>query len=212
MIEGEIHDHDMVRLSPRWEINSYEPLELWPVPPGDIIEFWNYIAYAFYKRKLNYPDFMNAITDLGAVQRKMSDWEQEREIASWYDRIERVNDRPPQREPIQGEFRLVSTINEARIEAREGDGEWYALREKQEIERLLDFYRDSALMVDAASQILWEHFLSFYNEHGETGLDLDEEESCRYHLSPSQPLEMHRLADRAFQESNIYSQVPREEE
>ena len=54
VIEGEIHDHDMVRLSPRWEISSYEPLELWPVPPGDIIEFWNYIAYAFYKRKLNY--------------------------------------------------------------------------------------------------------------------------------------------------------------
>ena len=52
VIEGEIHDHDMVRLNPRWEIASYEPLELWPVPPGDIIEFWNYIAYAFYKRKL----------------------------------------------------------------------------------------------------------------------------------------------------------------
>ena len=127
VIEGEIHDHDMVRLSPRWEINSYEPLELWPVPPGDIIEFWNYIAYAFYKRKLNYPEFMNAITDLGAVQRKMSDWEQEREIAAWYDRIERVNDRPPQKNPIEAEFRLVYCRNEARIEAREGDGEWYAL-------------------------------------------------------------------------------------
>ena len=54
-IEGEMHDHDMVRLSPRWEIQSYEPLELWPVPPGDILEFWNYIAYAFYKKKLPYP-------------------------------------------------------------------------------------------------------------------------------------------------------------
>ena len=33
VIEGEIHDHDMVRLNPRWEIASYEPLELWlPVP------------------------------------------------------------------------------------------------------------------------------------------------------------------------------------
>ena len=180
VIEGEIHDHDMVRLSPRWDINSYEPLELWPVPPGDIIEFWNYIAYALYKRRLNYPEFMNAITDLAAVQRKMSDWEQEREIAAWYDRIERVIERPPQLGPSKAEFRLVATINEARVEARENGGEWYVLREKQEIERLLALYHESALRIDAASQILWEHFLSYYAEHGEAGLDLDDEAACRF--------------------------------
>ena len=174
VIEGEIHDHDMVRLSPRWDINSYEP------PPGDIIEFWNYIAYALYKRRLNYPEFMNAITDLAAVQRKMSDWEQEREIAAWYDRIERVIERPPQLGPSKAEFRLVATINEARVEARENGGEWYVLREKQEIERLLALYHESALRIDAASQILWEHFLSYYAEHGEAGLDLDDEAACRF--------------------------------
>lgn len=180
MIEQEIHDHDMVRLSPRWEINSYEPLELWPVPPGDIVEFWNYIAYAFYKRNLKYPDFMAAITDLGAVQRKMSDWEQEREIAGWYDRIEKVNERPPQSGPVAAEFRIVSTINEARLEVKEDGGEWYALREKQEIDRLLEIYSDSALRMDAASQILWEHFLSYFTEHGEATFDLDEEAACRF--------------------------------
>jgi hypothetical protein len=100
VIEGELHDHDMVRISPRWEITTYEPLELWPMPPGDILEFWNYIAYAFYKRKLPYPEFMSVITDLGHVQKKMADWEQEREVASWYDRIEQVNERPPQDEPL----------------------------------------------------------------------------------------------------------------
>lgn len=180
VIEQEIHDHDMVRLSPRWEINSYEPLELWPVPPGDIIEFWNYIAYAFYKRNLKYPDFMSAITDLGAVQRKMSDWEQEREIAGWYDRIERVNERPPQMGPVSAQVRIVSTINEARLEVKEDEGEWYALREKQEIDRLLEVYSDSALRMDAASQIIWEHFLSYFGEHGEAIFDLDEEAACRF--------------------------------
>ena len=99
VIEGELHDHDMVRISPRWEITTYEPLELWPMPPGDILEFWNYIAYAFYKKKLPYPEFMSVITDLGHVQKKMADWEQEREVAAWYDRIEQVNERPPQDEP-----------------------------------------------------------------------------------------------------------------
>jgi superfamily II DNA or RNA helicase len=114
------------------------------------------------------------------VQRKMSDWEQEREIAAWYDRIERVIERPPQVGPVNAEFRLVATINEARVEARESDGEWYALREKQEIDRLLEAYSDSALRLDASSQILWEHFLSYYVAEGEVSLDLDEEKACRF--------------------------------
>ena len=72
VIEGEIHDHDMVRLNPRWEIVTYDPLELWPMPPGDILEFWNYLAYAFFKKRLPFPDFMNSVTDLEAVQKKMN--------------------------------------------------------------------------------------------------------------------------------------------
>ncbi|MDB4411948.1 DEAD/DEAH box helicase [Akkermansiaceae bacterium] len=178
VIEGEIHDHDMVRLNPRWEIASYEPLELWPVPPGDILEFWNYIAYAFYKKKLPYADFMDAVTDLEAVQRRMHDWEQEREVAAWYDRIESVNERPPQEIPHTIEFRLVSTINEARVEAREELEDWVSLREKGEIERIVKLFDASALRMDAASQILFEHFLRYSEKSGEVYLDLENEEAC----------------------------------
>ncbi|MEM9079227.1 MAG: SNF2-related protein, partial [Verrucomicrobiota bacterium] len=177
-IEGELHDHDMVRLSPRWEIQSYEPLELWPVPPGDIIEFWNYIAYAFYKRKLPYPEFMDCITDLGEVQKKMSEWEQEREIAAWYERIESVNERPPLQRPVKVEFRLVATMNEGRVEAREEGGEWYSVLEKPEIERLRELYDLSALRMDAPSQVVWEEFLNYYEDEGDSRFDLDEESAC----------------------------------
>ncbi len=181
VIEGEIHDHDMVRLNPRWEITSYEPLELWPVPPGDIIEFWNYLAYAFYKKKLPYADFMEAITDLEGVQQRMRDWEQEREVAAWYERIESVNERPPQEIPHRIEFRLISTINEARVEAREeGQEEWISLREKGEIERIVKLFDASALRMDAASQILWEHFLRYSEKTGEAYLDLESEDACRF--------------------------------
>ncbi len=177
-IEGEMHDHDMVRLSPRWEIQTYEPLELWPVPPGDILEFWNYIAYAFYKRKLPYPEFMNCITDLAEVQKKMSEWEQEREIAAWYDRIESVNERPPQEQPIKLTLRVVATMNEARLQAKEADGEWYPVSEKPEIERLRNLYVDSALRMDASSQVLWEEFLSHLDSSNDSKLDLDDEDCC----------------------------------
>jgi len=180
VIEGEIHDHDLVRLNPRWEIVTYDPLELWPMPPGDIIEFWNYIAYAFYKKKLPYPDFMNAITDLEAVQKKMKDWEKEREVAEWYDRIESVNERPPQEKPVAVAFRIVSTINEARVEVKEAESEWLVLREKNDIERLVGLFEMAALRMDAQSQVIWEHFLAFYRNDGSTSMDLDTEEACRF--------------------------------
>lgn len=180
VIEGEIHDHDMVRLNPRWEIVSYEPLELWPIPPGDIIEFWNYLAYAFFKKKLPYADFMDSITDLKSVQKKMQDWEKEREVSEWYDRIESVNDRPPQEEPLKIEFRILSTINEARVEVKEHKTEWTPLREKNDIDRLVGLFEMAALRMDASSQVIWEHFLAFYNKEGAATMDLDTEEACRF--------------------------------
>jgi len=181
VIEGELHDHDMVRISPRWEITTYEPLELWPMPPGDILEFWNYIAYAFYKKKLPYPEFMSVITDLGHVQKKMADWEQEREVASWYDRIEQVNERPPQDAPLTVSFRLVATINEARVEVKEEKAPaWLQLREKNDIEHYVNLHHEGALLMDAPSQTLWEHYLAFYRKYGDTTLDFDQEESCRF--------------------------------
>jgi hypothetical protein len=181
VIEGELHDHDMVRITPRWEITTYEPLELWPMPPGDILEFWNYIAYAFYKKKLQYPEFMNVITDLGHVQKKMADWEQEREVAAWYDRIEQVNERPPQDAPLNVEFRLVATINEARLEVREQKANvWVQLREKNEIEQYVNLHHEAALLMDSSSQTLWEHFLSYVRKQGDTTLDFDQEEACRF--------------------------------
>ena len=111
----------------------------------------------------------------------MHDWEQEREVAAWYDRIESVNDRPPQEIPHKIEFRLLSTINEARVEAREeGEEEWTSLREKGEIDRILKLFDAAALRMDAASRILWEHFLRFSEKSGETYLDLEQEEACRF--------------------------------
>jgi hypothetical protein len=124
---------------------------------------------------------MSVITDLGHVQKKMADWEQEREVAAWYERIEQVNERPPQDAPLNVGFRLVATINEARLEIKEAKANvWVQLREKNEIEHYVNLHHEAALMMDASSQTLWEHYLAFYRKYGETTLDFDQEESCRF--------------------------------
>jgi hypothetical protein len=75
----------------------------------------------------------------------------------------------------------VATINEARLEVKESNSSvWKQLREKNEIGYYCDLYREGALLMDAASQTLWEHFLAFHRDQGDTTLDFDQEESCRF--------------------------------
>ncbi len=178
-LEQEIHDHDLVRLNPRWEITSYDKLELWPTPPRNILEFWNYIAYAFTKKRILYPEFMNAVTDLEKVQHRIAEWEREKEIGTWYDRIQSVNERPPQppRHPLY--MRLVSTINEARFEFRYSEKEaWTPIRERQQLDAIMEEFTRSALMMDPQTNLLLG-ILHEYDSRMETVvLDLDLEEAC----------------------------------
>lgn len=178
-IEQEIHDHDLVRLNPRWEITGYGALELWPTPPRNILEFWNYIAYAFAKKRLSFPDFMSVITDLGKVQARIREWEKEKEIGTWYDRIQSVNERPPQPPRRNLYMRLISTINEARFEFRYTDkDDWQAIREKSQLDELMEQFLKGALKMDPQSDILLNVLSDFCEREGTVVLDLDKEEAC----------------------------------
>ncbi|MBE6420343.1 MAG: DEAD/DEAH box helicase [Akkermansiaceae bacterium] len=180
VIEQEIHDHDLVRLNPRWDITGYDALELWPQPPRNILEFWNYIAYAFTKKRISYPEFMNVVTDLKKVQQRIAEWEREKEVGCWYDRIQRVNERPPQppRHPMF--MRLVSTINEARFEFRYSEKEdWVPIRERAQLDAILEEFLNGALKMDPQTDILLNVLRDYADREETVILDLDSEAACR---------------------------------
>ena len=179
-IEQEIHDHDLVRLNPRWEISGYDALELWPSPPRNILEFWNYIAYAFAKKRISFPSFMSVVTDLGKVQTRMREWEHEKEIGTWYERIRSINESPPQPPRRNLHLRLISTINEAHFEYRNGDAEeWIPIREKSQLDTLVEQFISGAYKMDPQSDILLNVLSGFCEREGAVTLDLDKEEACR---------------------------------
>ena len=154
-------------------------MELWPVPPTNILEFWNYIAYAFNKKRLPYPEFMESITDLEKVQRKIHEWERSREVGTWYDRIQSVNERPPQ--PPRGELfmRLVSTINEGHFEYRHSlKQDWIPVREKQDLEHLENLHERAAVRMDAQTEILLVSLSDYARAEDALTLDLDQEAAC----------------------------------
>ncbi len=179
-IEQEIHDHDLVRLNPRWEISGYEALELWPTPPRNILEFWNYIAYAFAKKRISFPTFMSVVTDLGKVQARMREWEHEKEINTWYERIRNINERPPQPQRVTLHMRLISTINEAHFEYCHLDAdEWQAIREKAQLDELMSGFIRGSYKMDPQSDILLNVLNDYSEREGAVMLDLDKDEACR---------------------------------
>ena len=180
LTEGEIYDYDLIRLDPRWEIESYEkPLNLWPKAPESALEFWNYIAYAFYKKKIKYPNFLDKVTDLGQVQDQLFSWEKSNEIKEWQAKIAKVIDRPLKEGIKEMEFRLMANINYAYLQVREKAGEWQMITEIAQIEIIADLHKKVALKSSSASTILLENYLAYFRTEGKIKLDFEEIEACQ---------------------------------
>ncbi|MEM8953468.1 MAG: DEAD/DEAH box helicase [Verrucomicrobiota bacterium] len=194
-IEQEVYGHDLVRLNGRWEIDSYEPLKLWPVPPFDIIDFWNYIAHAFKKRGLTWPDFMSAITDLDATEERMRAWERENEIRGWREQVGEVNAEAPVEGPEAIEFRLMVTTNEGRLQYRmRSEDEFVTLGQTGDLHRLQERFEEGALRMSAASELLWSALVQNWNVTDELRFRLESEETCQ-------------LFNRLFQQSDLEESI-----
>ena len=147
-MEGEIFDHDLVRLASKWEVDSFDPLDLWPVKPGNILEFWNYIAYTFEKKNVRYPKFMDSVTDLTATHDKMRAWEWEREVQGWRDRISEVARQPPQPTTEEVVFRLMVTNADAKLQVKISDEEQSDAGEDQSEVEFLQVDEDGVIDVE----------------------------------------------------------------
>lgn len=159
-LEGQLFDHDLVRLNPRWPVESYDPIELWPTAPSQILEFWNYIAYALSSRNLAYPRFMDVVTDLGEVETSLREWQRERAEEEWRQTVCAYVE-PELTAPLQKQFRILVTTSEARIQwSNTGTATFASLLTPVEVEELDRLHRTGALRLDEASLLLVEGFLS----------------------------------------------------
>ena len=73
-LTGKIFDQDMVRLHPKWAIESMEPLTLWPEAPKSLREFWNFIVLALDDKGLAAPSFLRCMADLDATREGLREW------------------------------------------------------------------------------------------------------------------------------------------
>jgi len=154
---GHIYDQDMVRLHPRWSIQSVDPLALWPEPPVNLKEFWEYVALALQERNLPAPSFLRNCVDLDAVRARLSVWRQERTLPLWRERIRQLlrnlNDAPPKARR-NADFRLIITTSEARLQMRSEADTAFRNVIGTELATLENEYERGALNLPAAAELL----------------------------------------------------------
>ncbi len=181
-MEREIFDSDLVRLQPRWPVESFDPLILWPSPPRDVIEFWNYVAHAFEKGNYGYPAFLSAITDREWTRERMESWERRREESEWRYQVEVFEKRPAEEAVEPVEFRLRISTRELRLMVRTGvAGAFERVADAEQFKRLEERYTNGGLRMSAPSEILWTKFLhaAAKEDGNDGGLSLDRIEICR---------------------------------
>jgi SNF2-related domain/Helicase conserved C-terminal domain len=162
VMEHSLYDTDLVRLNPKWPVESYAPITLWPEPPADILQFWNYIATAFDKKKLPYPPFMEVITAKEATKEQMRAWEKERELAAWQARLDRVI-MAPVLPPRALELRLLVTTREARLQQRApGIGTFETVNGELEVTRLRQTLASGMLLLDDGSESLFSQWCAYW--------------------------------------------------
>jgi len=168
LLEQKLFDHDLVRLNPKWVVAGYEPITLWPEPPRDILEFWNYIAAAFDKKRLPWPKFMEAVTSREQTKEQMREWERQRELSTWQERLERV----ASAEPVTahaGELRAMVTTREVRLEFRRTDGlegpdAFAALGGEVELLRLRQQVAEGRVSLTPLSEALFMQWIGHWPE------------------------------------------------
>ncbi len=187
-MEQEIFDSDLVRLTPRWPVESFDALSLWPSLPKNIKEFWNYLAYTFRKAGMDYPGFMDEVTDFEWTEQQLRAWEREREVSQWRRTMGFADERPGSEEVTNGEFLLRIGGREGRLLWKKDAVESFgAVKDLEAFEMLKEHYENGGLRLDAASELLWTSLLGMAAEmearrdddEFDGGVRLDRIEDCR---------------------------------
>ncbi len=180
---GQIFDHDMVRLHSKWSIDTTDPLALWPEPPQNLREFWDHVALALDEKGLAAPAFLRAITDLERVREGLREWKQARTVPQWRERIRKfaaLDDTaaPPARQ--QREFRVVITVNDARLQMRADGAEHFDTLPVSALPQIRREHTRGVFALDGATELLLLACFCHVDETGADSFRLDTERNAAW--------------------------------
>lgn len=180
-LTGKIFDQDMVRLHPKWAIETMEPVALWPEQPKNLTEFWNYVTLALADKGLAPPLFLRGMADIEGTREALREWRHASTVPTWRKRIREFIDARQDALPSQTikrsecDFRLLITVNDARLQMSiAGDPPSpFATVDAALLDSLRKDHRDGRIMTSGPSELLFVSCLSQSEEDWNDSFRLD---------------------------------------
>jgi hypothetical protein len=128
----------------------------WPKTPQTEHEFWLYLAYAARKADLPIPPFMEPITDLSEVETRMAEWERQKRVEEWGEKLKQAEMSYSDGQPERGstDLRLLIDSHELRLQIKEpGEHDFTPLRKTRY--REMQFARSSFPWLTPEGSLIW---------------------------------------------------------
>jgi len=183
---GTIAEYDLVHLHPKWEVQTYDSLDLWPETPESFPEFWGGLVVAFKKRKVKTPEFLDALPGLEEAQGQFAEWERSESAAAWSERFDVLSNAPYQGPRTLHRLRVRISPDDATLELGsepepdEDTGEvdpsaelvWTPIEEPEPLGRFAATREAGQLDLDHASAFIWAEWRGFWSGEATVRLDL----------------------------------------
>ncbi|MGO8678382.1 MAG: DEAD/DEAH box helicase [Limisphaerales bacterium] len=138
---------------------NWAPLEIWPSFPPTLLDFWLYVANAAVERGVHFPEFMESVTDLRAVQERITGWRRAREIQHWKQTLDRLGlaaDTPAAADDGQFDLRLVIEPTTARLQVQRPGSKDFQTPGDTQFNRLWRQHEQGALPLTSGAELLWQ--------------------------------------------------------
>ena len=163
--------------------HPWEPLQLWDKPPADDHEMWLYLVHFAREHRLQFPDFMNRVSDLQSFTEKIERMNRAREVSRWRDLfnselLPEYSIEDAKTPHAKSEFRMRLEADGAFLELKEPPRPEFRRVSHTEFRNLGHRQDRGALQIDARSELLWgllKHRI--YSNHS-LRLKYDDHEGC----------------------------------
>ncbi|MEI7729951.1 MAG: DEAD/DEAH box helicase [Verrucomicrobiota bacterium] len=134
---------------------NWSPLKLWPEPPVNDLEFWQYLAHEILRRNLSLPAFLQPVTNLDRIKEKMKDWLRLKEIANWRQQLAQKQAVPLHQLNEWAELRLAFSHHAARLLWRSKPDNEFAELKQAHVKRLGQCFDSGLLEMPFETAMLW---------------------------------------------------------
>ena len=156
---GHITQWDFEEMGLRLGGYGWNAVHVWPGLPEDEYLFWLYVAHAAKQHQIPIPEFMQPITDLGVIQERLADWEREREVEKWKQKLGSLNlHSGPARPAHQAntDLRLLIDEKEARLQWIRSPQTTFDSIKQIHIRLFVTDYEEGKIQLTPEAELIWQ--------------------------------------------------------